>query len=154
MDSLLGLTMGSMIGSVDYWRLISTGGKDSPIDCEHFLDMMSCTTRWRGDSVPDKIGTVKLSHAVTLLAQQEHLVWGRLPSNVPLSPGSTIMVESCTSKSRPRDILMGRVVIPMWGDRWVPMKITNLSTKPVILKRNSKVAFPRAFLIFPNKTFL
>lgn len=27
----------------------------------------------------------------------------------------------------------------MWGDRWVPMKITNLSSKPVTLKRNVKI---------------
>jgi len=28
----------------------------------------------------------------------------------------------------------------MWGDWWVPMKMTNLSSKPVTLKHNSKVA--------------
>ncbi|KAJ8396768.1 hypothetical protein AAFF_G00013670 [Aldrovandia affinis] len=101
---------------------------------------MSCTTRWRGDKVPERIGTVKLPRAVTLLPQQEHIVWGRLPCNVPVSPGSTVIVEPCTSKTRPRDILIGRVITPMWGDRWVPMKMTNLSSKPIILRHNSKVA--------------
>ncbi|KAK0154898.1 hypothetical protein N1851_002790 [Merluccius polli] len=129
-----------MKGSDDYWKLVSTGCKHSILDYEHFLDMMSCTTRWRGDKVPDKISTVKLSRAVTLLPQREHLVWGKLPSNVPVSPGSTIIVEPCTSKSRPRDILVGRVITPMWGDRWVPMKVTNLSSKSITLKRNSTVS--------------
>ena len=129
-----------MKGSDDYWKLVSAGCKHSLLDYEHFLDIMSCTTRWRGDKVPDKIGTVKLPRAVTLLPQHEHLVWGKLPSNVPVSPGSTIIVEPCTSKSSPRDILVGRVITPMWGDRWVPMKVTNLSSKPITLKRNSKVA--------------
>ncbi|KAK0138964.1 hypothetical protein N1851_024508 [Merluccius polli] len=129
-----------MKGSDDYWKLVSTGCKHSILDYKHFLDMMSCTTRWRGDKVPDKIGTVKLPRAVTPLPQREHLVWGKLPSNVPVSPGSTIIVEPCTSKSRPRDILVGRVITPMWGDRWVPMKVTNLSSKSITLKRNSKVA--------------
>lgn len=124
----------------NYWKLTSTGCKHSFADYEHFLDMMSCTTRWRGDEVPDKIGSVKLPRAVTLLPQQEHLVWGKLSSKAPVSPGSTIIVEPCTSKSRPRDVLVGRVVTPMWGDRWVPLKLTNLSSKPITLKRHSLVA--------------
>ncbi len=129
-----------MKGNDSYWKLIFAGSKHSPLDYEHFLDMMSCTTRWRGDKVPNKIGTVKLPHAVTLLPQHEHLVWGRLPCNVPVSPGSTVIVEPCTSKTRPRDVLVGRVITPMWGDRWVPMKMTNLSSKPITLRRNSKIA--------------
>ncbi|KAJ8417020.1 hypothetical protein AAFF_G00282470 [Aldrovandia affinis] len=124
----------------DYWKFVSVGCKQRLLDHEHFLDMMSCTTRWRGDKVPERIGTVKLPRAVTLLPQQEHMVWGRLPCNVPVSPGSTVIVEPCTSKTRPRDILIGRVITPMWGDRWVPMKMTNLSSKPITLRRNSKVA--------------
>lgn len=123
-----------------YWRLISAECKNLFPDFEHFLDMMSCITRWRGGEVPDKIGTVKLPHAVTLLPQHEHLVWGKLPSNIPVSPGSTVIVEPCASKTRPRNILVGRVITPMWGDRWVPMKITNPSSKPITLKRISKVA--------------
>ena len=129
-----------MKGTDDYWKLISAGCKHSLLDYEHFLDMMACTTRWRGEEVPDKIGTVKLANAVTLLPQREHLVWGKLPSKAPVSPGSTVIVEPCSSKNRPRDILVGRVITPMWGDRWVPMKLTNLSSKPITLKRNSKVA--------------
>lgn len=35
------------------------------------------------------IGTVKLQQSVTLLARQEHLVWGKLPKNISMSPGST-----------------------------------------------------------------
>lgn len=128
-----------MKSNVDYWKLISTGCRHSFNDYEHFLDVMSCTTRWRGNEVPDKIGTVKLSCAVTLLPQCEHLVWGKLPSIAPMSPGSTIVVEPSASKARPRDILVGRVITPMWGDRWVPLKITNLSSRSITLKCNSLV---------------
>lgn len=124
----------------DYWELTSTGCKSWTTDYEHFLDVMSCTTRWRGDEVPDKIGFVKLPRAVTLHSQQEHLVWGKLSCKAPVSPGSTIIVEPCTSKSRPRNMLVGRVITPMWGDRWVPVKITNLSPKSITLKRNSLIA--------------
>lgn len=122
-----------MKGNDDYWKIISAGCKHSLLDYEHFLDMTSCTTRWRGDKVPDKIGTMKLPHAVTLLPQHEHLVWGRLLCNVPVSPGSTVIVEPCTSKTRPRDILVGWVITPMWGNWWVPMKMTNVSSKPRLL---------------------
>ncbi|KAL4009395.1 hypothetical protein ACER0C_003247 [Sarotherodon galilaeus] len=122
----------------DYWRLVSGGG--CPPECEQFLDLMANSSRWRGEELPDKIGTVKLQQSVTLLARQEHLVWGKLPSNVSMSPGSTVIVEATSSKSMPRSIMVGRIITPLWGDRWVPMKVTNLLDKPVTLKRNSKLA--------------
>lgn len=67
--------------------------------------------------VPDKIGTVKLIQAVTLLPKHEHLVWGRLPATVPMSPGSTVVVEPTSSRAMPRSVLVGRLVTPLWGDR-------------------------------------
>ncbi|KAI4885608.1 hypothetical protein NFI96_023817 [Prochilodus magdalenae] len=96
--------------------------------------------RWREKDAPSKIGTVKLTQAVTLLAQQEHLVFGKLPSNVPVSPGSTVIVEPTSSKTMPRNIMVGRIITSMWSDRWVPMKVVNLSDKPITLKRNCKLA--------------
>ena len=57
-----------------------------------------------------------------------------------MSPGSTVLVEPTSSKSMPRNIMVGRVVTPLWGDRWVPMKVTNLSDRPVTLRRNCKLA--------------
>ncbi|XP_025759064.1 uncharacterized protein LOC112843922 [Oreochromis niloticus] len=152
-SNVLKYLMRVMKHSDDYWKLVSVGSKHSLLDYEHFLDMMSCTTRWRGEEVPDKIGTVKLPRAVTLLPQCEHLVWGRLPSNVPVSPGSTIIVEPCTSGSGPRDVLVGRVITSMWGDRWVPLKMTNLSAKPVTLKRNSRVAVVSSCLAVEDLDF-
>ncbi|KAJ8373700.1 hypothetical protein SKAU_G00042800 [Synaphobranchus kaupii] len=74
--------------SDEYWRLICQGSPQSSPESEHFLEMMTSLTRWRGEEMPNKIGTVKLTQAVTLLAKQEHLVRGRLPNNVPMSPGS------------------------------------------------------------------
>lgn len=122
----------------DYWRLISSG--NFLPECEQFLDLMANSSRWRGGELPDVIGTVKLQQSVTLLARQEHLVWGKLPQNIPMSPGSTVIVEPTSSKSMPRNIMVGRVITPLWGDRWIPMKVTNLSDKPITLKRNSKLA--------------
>ena len=102
--------------------------------------MMASLTRCRGEDVPEKVGTVKLTQAVTLLPKQEYLLWGRLPSNVPKSPGSTVIVEPTTSRCVPRGIMVGRVVTPLWGVGWTPMKITNISDKPLTLRRNSKLA--------------
>lgn len=81
---------------------------------KHFLDVMSCTIRWRGNEVPDKV-----------LPQCEHLVWGKLSNDVSVSPSSTIIMEPSTSKSRPskRDILVGRAITPMWGDHCGSMKM-------------------------------
>ncbi|KAI4812430.1 hypothetical protein KUCAC02_023818 [Chaenocephalus aceratus] len=122
----------------DYWRLVSSGNLLP--ECEQFLDLMANSSRWRGEELPDRIGTVKLQHAVTLMAKKEHLVWGKLPNNAPMSPGSTVIVEPTSSKCMPRNIMIGRVITPLWGDRWIPMKVTNVSDKPITLKRNSKLA--------------
>lgn len=100
----------------EYWEFISQSATHLSPDGEHFLDVMSNLTRWRHDEIPSKIGTVKLHHAVTLAARQEHLVWGRLPCNTPLSLGSTILVEPTTSKTMPRNIMVAWVISSMWGD--------------------------------------
>uniref|UniRef100_H3AAI5 ribonuclease H n=1 Tax=Latimeria chalumnae TaxID=7897 RepID=H3AAI5_LATCH len=48
--------------------------------------------------------------------------------------------EPTMAKSEPKNILIGKVITPMWGDRWVPMKIVIPFDKPVILRQNAKVA--------------
>ncbi|KAL1252257.1 hypothetical protein QQF64_020053 [Cirrhinus molitorella] len=133
--------MHEMKCSNDYWRLTAQNCdmSESP-DTSQFLDMMAGVTRWQGAEIPSKIGTVKLTQAVTLLARHEHLVWVRLPKNTLMSPGSTVIVEPTSSKSMPRKILVGQVITPMWGDGYIPMKIMNLSDQPVTLKRKCKLA--------------
>ena len=100
------------------------------------MDLIDNTSRWRGEELQNKIGTVKLKQSVILLVRQEHLVWGKLPKDTPMSTGSTASVEST---SMPRNIMVGRVVTPLWGDRWVPMKVTNLSDIPITLERKKKL---------------
>ena len=122
----------------DYWRLLSSKNDDP--ECDRFLELLSSVSRWEGPGECDKIGTVKLACSVTLLPQQEHLVWGRLPADVPVSPGSTIIVEPTSARSAPKNILVGKLVTAMWGDRWVPMKILNPTLDPITLRRNAKIA--------------
>lgn len=121
-----------------YWELVSSSNSDP--ECEQFLQLLSCISRWSGPELPDRIGTVKLRQSVTLLPQQEYVVWGKLPPSAPVSPGSTVIVEPSSSRSTPKNILVGRVITPMWGDRWVPMKILNPTHSPVTLRRNAKIA--------------
>lgn len=127
-------------GDNDYWNMASRPEHRSDPDIEQFLSIFTNVERWRGIEVPDKIGTVKLTQAVTLLPSHEHLVWGRLPASVPMSLGSTVVVESTNSKAMPRGVLVGRLVTPLWGDRWVPMTVVNPSDKAITLKRNCKLA--------------
>ncbi|KAK0149499.1 hypothetical protein N1851_009770 [Merluccius polli] len=127
-------------GDGEYWDLASFHDHRSDPDIEHFLSMFTNVERWKGSAVPDKIGTVKLNQAVTLLPRHEHLVWGRLPAKSPMSPGSTVVVEQTDSKAMPRGVLVGRLVTPLWGDRWVPMTVVNPSDKAVTLKRNCKLS--------------
>ncbi|XP_054609775.1 uncharacterized protein LOC129168481 [Dunckerocampus dactyliophorus] len=130
--------MHQLKASSDYWRLVSSGSLLP--ECEQFLDLMANSSRWRGGELPSRIGTVKLQQSVILLARQEHLIWGKLPAHVPMSAGSTVIVEPTSSKSMPRNIMVGRIITPLWGDRWIPMRVTNMSDKPITLRRNKKVA--------------
>lgn len=123
-----------------YWEIISemtgpnTGGHDD------FLAMLAGVHRWKGEDEPDIVGTVKLTSAVTLLPGHEHLVWGKLPEKSRGAPGCTVVVEPTHSRSIPRNVLVGRVVTPLWGDGWVPMKVINPTDKAITIKRNAKLA--------------
>lgn len=121
-----------------YWEMISS--HTSNPDCEQFLQLLCCTSRWLSPEVPEKVGTVRLQQAVTLQPQKEYIVWGKLPPSAPVSPGSTVIVEPTSSRSTPKNIMVGRVVTPMWGDRWVPMKVLNPTPAAITLRRNTKLA--------------
>ncbi|KAK0152244.1 Retrovirus-related Pol polyprotein from transposon 17.6 [Merluccius polli] len=123
-----------------YWRLMSEPSSVFDEDCHDFFSLLSNTERWRGDTVPDKVGTLKLQRRVTLQPQSEHLVWGMLPASAPMSVGSTVVVEPTQARCRPRQVLVGRIVTPMWGDRCLPMKVINPTNEPIVLKRNTKLA--------------
>nr|XP_014353167.1 PREDICTED: uncharacterized protein LOC106706559 [Latimeria chalumnae] len=76
-----------------YWRVISKSNSSDSQEGEQFLNMLASLCSWRGKDIPEKIGTIRLNTAVTLLPKHEHLIWGRLPSNTRVSPGCTIIVE-------------------------------------------------------------
>lgn len=123
----------------DCWHHVSSGNLLP--ECEQFLDLMANSSRWGGEDLPDRIGAINLQQSVTLLARQEHLVMGKLLNiPCPMSPGSTVIVMPTSSKSMPHNIMVDHVITPLWGDRWIPMKVTKMSDKPITLKRNSKLA--------------
>lgn len=123
-----------------YWKMISENNAFNPDDQDNFLCMLAGIQRWQGEEIPDIVGTVKLNHSVTLLPGHEHLVWGKLPEKSRGIPGCTVVVEPTKSRSIPRNILVGRVITPLWGDGWVPMKIVNPTEKMITLRRNAKLA--------------
>lgn len=100
---------------------------DSSCDEKSLLQLLGGVETWRDGDPPDKVGTVKLQHAVTLEPLKEHLVWGCLPKQKCLSAGSTVVVEPTDSRTVLRTVLVGRLVTPLWGDGWVPVR---LSTPP------------------------
>ncbi len=129
-----------------YWKLMAKSSNDESAERSLFLSLFSNTERWRGESTPEKVGTVKLQRSVTLEPQTEHLVWGKLPQSSVLSVGSTVIVEPTISptivesRARPRQILVGRVITPLWGDGSIPLKVINPTNHRVVLKRNAKIA--------------
>lgn len=127
-----------MKADTKYWELVNSSYTGT--DCEDFLQLLSCLSRWSGPVMPDKVGIVRLREAVTLLPQKEYVVWGKLPPSALVSPGSTVIVEPTSARSTPKNIMVGRVITPMWGDRWVPMKVLNPTQSPVTLRRNAKIA--------------
>lgn len=122
-----------------YWEAVSMSNSGNQ-ELEQFLSLLAGLERWSGGDVPDKVGTVRCNRTVTLAAGGEHLVWGKLPRSVKISPGSTVLTEPTSSHSAPRGIMVARVVTPLWGDGWVPLKILNVSDSPVTLRRNAKLA--------------
>ncbi len=88
---------------------------------------------------PEKVGTVKLKHCVTLQPQSEHIVWGKLPVNTTMSVGSTVLVEPTQSKCSPKQIMVGRVITPLWGDGWIHVKVINPTNSALTLRRNAKI---------------
>lgn len=124
----------------DYWKLISLPSGDGENESLEFISLLSNTQRWRGDYAPEKVGTVKLKHCVILQPQSEHLVWGKLPVNAAMSVGSTVLVEPTQSKSGSKQIMVGRVITPLWGDGWVPVKVINPTNNVLTLRRNAKIA--------------
>ncbi|KAL1255089.1 hypothetical protein QQF64_013150 [Cirrhinus molitorella] len=123
-----------------YWRVVNKPESTQDAEIEQFLDVLSGLNRWRGDEMPDVIGTAKVVQAVTLLPRQEHLVWAKLPPTAPISEGSAVLIEPTKSPTHKKDIIVGRVVVSMTADRWVPVRILNPHDKPITLKKNSKVA--------------
>ena len=123
-----------------YWKAVSTPCPAGDSESEQFLSMLAGLDRWRGEEVPDKIGTVRSNSAVCLEPGREYLMWGKLPKSAAVSPGSTVLTELTSCRSAPRGILVARMVTSLWGDRWVPLKLINTSDKPVLVRRNAKLA--------------
>ena len=123
-----------------FWRVVSQPDVAGQDDDSQFLRLLSSLERWRGGSIPDKVGTLRLRSAITLQPMTEHLVWGRLPPKTSISVGSTVAVEPSTSRCINRQMLVGRVVSPMWGDGWLPVKVFNPTSAAVTLRKNAKVA--------------
>lgn len=72
-----------------YWETVSGPCPDRDPEAEHFLSMLSGLNIWRGEDVPVKIGTVRSNSATCLEPGREYLIWGKLPKNTAVSPGST-----------------------------------------------------------------
>ncbi|KAK0151740.1 hypothetical protein N1851_006949 [Merluccius polli] len=115
-----------------------------PVGCTDeevkLFSLLANVERWRGSKVPDKVGTLRLKQAVTLEPMEEHLVWARLKGVQNISAGSAVVIEPTQARSRPRNILVGRTVAILRNDGWLPVKIVNPLPRPVVLRRNTKVA--------------
>lgn len=130
----------SFKSSDGFWRVASQPDVACQEDTNHFLRLMCNIERWRGPTIPDRVGTVKLKSAITLQPMTEHLVWGCLQPKTEISAGSTVLVEPCTARCVNKSILVGRVVTPLWGDGWLPVKIVNPTDREITLRRNAKIA--------------
>lgn len=121
-----------------FWDNVSQPARED--SHEPLLDLLSNVDRWHGNRIPKRVGTVVLKQCVTLEPRHEHLLWGKLKEEVQVSVGSTVMVEPSVSRSAPRNVLVARTVCPLWGDKWIPMKVINPLDRPIVLRRNTKLA--------------
>lgn len=123
-----------------FWRVLDKPDQSSHSEDCQFLRMLSSIERWRGSAIPDKVGTLKSKSVVVLQPMSEHLVWGRLPPGLKLSVGSTVIIEPSTSRCVHRNVLIGRVISPLWGDGWLPVKMINPTNSEIVLRKNAKLA--------------
>lgn len=123
-----------------YWNVMNRPDTSGEPEIEQFLNMLSGINRWKGGEIPDVVGTAKLAQFVTLSPKQEHLVWGRLPSNAPISMGSAVVIEPSKAQTHKKGIMVGRVIASISGDGWVPVRIMNPLDKAITLRRNTKIA--------------
>lgn len=128
-----------MKGTDGYWTLVSSQVKTDDGECHQFLSLLSNVERWKGGDMPDKVGTARLKEKITLDPHHEHLAWAQLPESTAVSVGSTVIVEPTRCKCRPRNVIIGRVITPMWGSRWVPFKLMNSTDKLIVLKKGTKI---------------
>lgn len=100
-----------------------------------------CSTYWTAVSAPSSADT-ETKHFLSMLAglHCEYLLWGRLPKPAHVSPGSAVMTEPTSARSAPKGLMVARVVTPLWADGWVPLKVMNVSEKPLFLRCNAKLA--------------
>ena len=105
-----------------------------------FLSMFSGLNPWRGENILDKVGMARCNSATLLEPGHEYLIRGKLPQNTVVSSGSDVMTEPTSSHSARRGVLVAKIVTALWGDRWDPLKLINTSDKPVLVRRNVKLA--------------
>lgn len=54
--------------------------------------------------------------------------------------GSTVVIEPSTSCCVHHNVLVGRVIEPLWGYGWLPVKMINPTNSEIVLRRNAKLA--------------
>ncbi len=124
----------------DYWKLISLPSGNGQNECLEFISLLSNTQRWRGDHVPEKVGTVKLKHCVTLQPRVNTLYGGSF-----LSTLRCLWVVQCWWSPPSPNVSLNRSwsvesLQPLWGDGWIPVKVINPTNCVLTLRRNAKIA--------------
>lgn len=79
----------------------------------NFCSCFSNVEQWKGEAMPDKVGSAKLKEKITLQANHEHVACAQLSESRAVSVGSTVIVEPTLSKCRPRNEIIRRVITPM-----------------------------------------
>lgn len=57
-----------------FWRVLDKPDQANQSEDCQFLRMLACVERWRGSTIPDKIGTLKSKSDIVLQPMCEHLV--------------------------------------------------------------------------------
>ncbi|KAJ8413956.1 hypothetical protein AAFF_G00065540 [Aldrovandia affinis] len=119
-----------------YWELVSSSNSDP--DCEQFLQLLSCISRWSGPELPDVVGTVQLKQAVTLLPQRVCGL-GEVAEQVSyLTREHRYGGANCTLDTQKYS--GGTCCDTHVGDRWIPVKVLNPTQRAITLRRNAKIA--------------
>lgn len=112
-----------MKGSDGYRNLLAKPVDVADSECYLFLSLLDNSDRWEDGPMPDKVGRVERECYVRASVALNTFFGANYLLPLPYQWGAQLIVAATQSRARPRNVLVGCGIIPLWGNRCVPLKL-------------------------------